>query len=51
MATAVPVAAKPSPIQLSSIGHSVWGTRDHDADGDERGALSLAISRLFFQNI
>ena len=51
MATAVLVAAKPRPIQLSSIRPLGVGTRDHDADGDERGVLSLAISRLFFQDI
>ena len=39
MATAAPAAAMPSPDPALVDRPLVVGTRDHDADGDERGAL------------
>ena len=47
--TAAQVAAVPSPIQLSSIGHSVW-ERAITTPMATSAAL-LAISRLLFQDI
>ena len=49
MATAAPAAAMPSPIELSSIGHSVWERAITMPMATS--AAPLAIARLLFQDI